>query len=187
MKNLVKFLVLGVTLALMSLATIKFVDKLLADGNSAQTKTKTVITNVLPNADSIFVPVVKWEHDTVVMEKTVYVYMTIHDSIKLLIPVDTAEIVKDYLTQRDYTLDTIAGTTKATVNTSIFANRIILQKLTFENTPNKPKIGVSVGIVGGLNEVAPMVQIRKGKIELQFGYNITGNTGVRTGVFYTIK
>jgi hypothetical protein len=108
--------------------------------------------------------------------------------VPFYIPVDSAAIVRDYLTLRNYVIDTTAADIHAFIKWDLYANHVLKYDIQFENLKKCPeetnKFGV--GLLTGYKEVTPLVLFARKKMSYLAGYNIYENQ-FKVGFIYTFK
>ena len=104
------------------------------------------------------------------------------------VQVDSAAIVADYLILRNYTIDTTINEVKATIQTSVYANKLANMQLSFTNlrTCSTPKSWrFKAGVIIGINDFTPSIALDHKKFSYQAGYDLIGEEkGFRAGLFY---
>lgn len=145
------------------------------------------ISIVNPAPISTIKPEIKWLHDTVYQDTGSYQTVLIHDSIPVLIPLDTPGIVADYLLERNYVIDTTVNDIHAIMKPTVFSNKLILFDASFVNLKQCPedKWDFKAGMMFGVNELTPTIQVDYKKWSGTAGFDLMGQEkGVRFGLLY---
>jgi len=103
------------------------------------------------------------------------------------VPVDSAAIVADYLTLRNYHIDTTINEVYAQIDWSIYANKTANISFQFTNlrTCKDKRLQLKAGFYTGFNDISPAILIDYKKFTYQVSYDLIGEEkGFRLGVFY---
>jgi hypothetical protein len=148
-----------------------------------------IIDIVNPVPDTVFKPVIKYVGVPEYRDTGTFQKILIHDTIPLTIPIDTVSIVKDYMLQRNYSLDTTINEIHAISKSEVFANRLLTYHLELTNLrpiASEKRWGVRGGLILGKKEITPTLGLDYQRWGVSAGYNLsTRNSAV--GLFYRIK
>lgn len=147
-----------------------------------------VIIEDLPVIDTMWIPVIVYR-DTTIYKDSIEIQIEYVDRIlKVPIPVDTADIVKDYLTIKKFRIDTTAQDVQLSFISSIYANRVLTSKLTFSNNRecSTNMNGIQIGLIAGFEETSIMAGYSYNQFTYLGGYNFY-NKGFKVGVLYKLK
>lgn len=157
----------------------------MSDLRKPDLKPETItITEYVPKIDTSYVPVY-----SVVYRDTgsVKIKVEVNDSLVYVdIPADTAEIIKDYLTERVYTKDTVINDVSFQSESRLFANRIVYDSYSLTNNRPLPgevrKFNLGAGGIVGKNDASILVSVKYNNIQGLVGYNIVDPYGLKVGI-----
>lgn len=133
---------------------------------------KLSVSDYLPAPTKEYIPQIQYQDTgthTIIVDSIPY---------PVSLPVDTLSIVKDYLTVRNYQIDTTMGEYTAQLDMNIYANRLLNYDLSFSSShicKNFTNNGFKIGLMAGYHEISPMIAYTKEKYTLLGGYNIYEN------------
>ena len=137
-----------------------------------------------PKPVSEIKPEIKWKDTTIYKDTGTYRLAIIHDTIPVLVPIDTEAILNDYLLERNYIVDTISGPVHAIVKMDVFTNKLIRFDAQFDYYQQKPRLKLKYGVMVGANQITPLFELERGKIGVTAGYGFGQSPGIIAGILY---
>lgn len=146
-------------------------------------KTK-IITKYVPEYDTIY----KSDYKVVYRDTGTHTLLIDSVMVKIEVPVDTMEIIQDYLTIRHYQFDTTLQSIQSRLSIDLYANKILKYEQAFSNMKKcEFQNEFRVGLQAGINDVTPFVVYNRNRVSYLAGFELAGkDKGIRFGISYKL-